>query len=315
MSQTGNDDMQLSSVVVGSPNNFWIWSRKFGWDLTHPATPDAPPIQPRLCLRCEISNITIDPMKTALVIIDMHNYSMSCAPNVNPAVFRAQDMLLKYAIPAARKAGIQIIWLNWGLTEEDLKTIPPGAMRVLGWEANCDAIDYGLSIRSLSPDGTSEMISCGEHPVFRGPGADLGEVMLEDGTSLDAGRALMRGTWNAELNGPLLSAFEESQGTTRPDVRIHKDRNSGLYSSSCDCSIFLTRSGIRTLLFAGMNTDQCVMSTLQDAHCRGYDTVLVKDACATDSPRYAQENAEFNCCRNLGFLTTCESLAQAADLI
>ena len=61
-----------------------------------------------------------------------------------------------------------------------------------------------------------------------------------------------------------------------------------------------------------MNTDQCVMSTLQDAHAKGFDTILLKDACATDSPGYAQKSAEYNCCRNWGFLLTCRALSEAA---
>ena len=61
-----------------------------------------------------------------------------------------------------------------------------------------------------------------------------------------------------------------------------------------------------------MSTDQCVMSTLQDAHAKGLDTILLKDACATDSPGYAQKSAEYNCCRDWGFLSTCRALSEAA---
>ena len=54
-----------------------------------------------------------------------------------------------------------------------------------------------------------------------------------------------------------------------------------------------------------------VMSTLQDSHAKGFDTSLLKDACATDSPEYAQESAEYNCCRNWGFLSICRALNEA----
>ncbi|OTA54811.1 isochorismatase family protein [Hypoxylon sp. EC38] len=304
----------VSQVVVGSPSNFWLWSPDYGWDMTHPKTPEASPVQPNLVLNCEISNVIIDPRKTALLIIDMQNYSMSSALGVShvPAVFQAQDALLKYAIPAARKANIQIIWLNWGLTEKDLEVITPGSMRVFGWRANCEAVDYGVFPRSWTTNGGEKMIKCGECPKAKGPGMDLGKVVLTNGTEVEAGRALMRDTWNAELHEPLRCAFEQGQTASRPDVLIHKDRNSGLYDGSCSLNQYLEKSGIRTLLFAGMNTDQCVMANLQDAHSRGFDTIMLRDACATDSPNYAQQSAEFNCCINWGFLSTSRSLSTAA---
>ncbi len=317
MSQEGSVGPVPNKVIVGSPNNFWIWSPDCGWDLTHPSNSDAEPVQQRLLLPCEISNVTIDPLKTALLIIDMQNFSISNAlrTDVVPDMVHAQDTLLKYAIPAARRLRIQIIWLNWGLTERDLETMTPGAMRVFGWKANSEAADYGISSRSAATQHREEIRQCGESPRATGMGADLGEIVLADGTKVDAGRALMRDTWNTALHGPLLSAFEDGQAASRPDVLIYKDRSSGLYDAKSDCAECLKREGIHTLLFTGMNTDQCVMSTLQDAHSGGFDTILLKDGCATDSPTYAQRSAEFNCCRNWGFLSTCEALATAATTL
>jgi nicotinamidase-related amidase len=303
-----------TKVVVGSKDNFWIWSRDFGWDLTHPPTSDSEPLQQRLLLSCEISNVMIDPLKTALLIIDMQNYSMCnrLRTDTVSAMFQAQDTILKFGIPAARKTKIQIIWLNWGLTERNLETMNPGSLRVFGWKANSEAADYGISSRPAATQGREEFIHCGESPRATGLGAELGEIILADGVKIDAGRALMRDTWNAALHGPLLSAFEEGQAASPPDVLIYKNRNSGLCDTTSGCAEYLKRQGIRTLMFTGMNTDQCVMSTLQDAHSRGFDTILLKDGCATDSPRYTQQSAEFNCSRNWGFLSTCEALATAA---
>lgn len=305
-----------SRVIVGSSSNFWIWSRDSGWDLTHPSTPTAPPVQRRLHLDCHISSVSLDPAKTALLIIDMQNFSMSGALGEDdvPAVLQAQDVMLQYAIPAARKANLQIIWLNWGLDESDLETLTPAAIRVFGWMANCDSDDYGIFNSSISADGVEEMTRCGEVPTGRHPGAELGEVILSNGTKVDAGRVLMKGTWNADIHGPLLSAFQEGRTAARPDVNIHKNRNSGLYSSSCELAQYLKKEGIRSLLFTGMNTDQCVMGTLQDAHSRGFDTILLRDACATSSPKYTQQSAEWNCCIPWGFLSSCQALAIAAGL-
>ncbi|KAI0868038.1 Isochorismatase hydrolase [Hypoxylon argillaceum] len=309
------DGIADKPYVVGSSSNFWLWDPRSGWDLTHPATPDAPRINPRLRLNCEISNIYIDPVKTALVIIDMQNYSLSNALGVKvaPTVLKAEETLIHSGIPAARKANIQVIWLNWGLTEETLEKVPPGSIRVFGWKANCEEIDYGMFSNS-SPIGDSEIrVHCGEQPQARQPGTDLGEVQTSTGNRV-AGRALMRDTWNTELHEPLLHVYKTGLSGPRPDVIIHKDRNSGLYDDECDFAKYLVESGIRTLLFSGMNTDQCVMATLQDAHARGYDTVFLRDACATDSPDYAQQSAVFNCCINWGFVSTCKELAKSAEL-
>lgn len=310
------DDTEDSSRVVGSRTNFWFWSSDSGWDLTHPPTPESPPITPRLKINCEISNISIDPIKTALLIIDMQNYSMSSLLGVDavPSVLQAQERLLRFAIPAARKSGIQIIWLNWGLTEDDLETVPPGSRRVFGWRAKCDAVDYDLWTPQRPSCQDKDAVQHGETPTGRGPGEDLGDIVLPNGATVHAGRALMKGTWNADLHGPLNLAFEQGQNGPRPDVLIHKDRNSGLWDASSHCTRYLAASGIRTLLFSGMNTDQCVMATLQDAHSRGFDTVMLRDVCATDSPTYAQQNAEFNCCINWGFLSSSLALAQAAGV-
>lgn len=315
MSQEGSVDPDQARVVVGSSSNFWVWSCDTGWDLTHPPTPEAEPLQPRLVLQCEISNVAIDPAKTALLIIDMQNFLMCRALRVDtaiPAMFQAQDVLLEYGIPAARQTGIQIIWLNWGLDERDLQEMPPATLRVFNWRANSEGVDYGISARDPA---NNKFIACRERLRGTGLGMDLGTIMLDDGTIVDAGRALMRDTWNARLHEPLASAYEKGGTASRPDVLIHKNRNSGLCGSSSVLAKHLEEEGIQTLLFTGANIDQCVMGTLQDANLAGFDTILLKDGCATDSPKYAQESAEFNCCRNWGFLSTCKSLAQAASNI
>ncbi|KAI9684533.1 MAG: hypothetical protein M1822_005621 [Bathelium mastoideum] len=314
MSQQDEGVTDKRKIVVGSSDNFWIWSQESGWDLTHTSTQDAELLSSRLLLKCEISNVTIDPRKTALLIIDMQNFSLSSSLRTEsvPTLYQAQDELLQYAIPAARKANIQVVWLNWGLSGRDIETMTPAALRVFGFRANSDFVDYGISTRSVASNGTEEMIQCGESPRPTNLGVDLGQVTLPNGRRVDAGRVLMRGTWNAALHGPLASAFEVGQTAPRPDVQIYKNRNSGLSDASSELSEYLKREGIRTLLLTGMNTDQCVMATLQDAHSQGYDTILLKDGCATDSPVYAQQSAEYNCYRNWGFCSTCKALDIAA---
>ena len=143
------------------------------------------------------------------------------------------------------------------------------------------------------------------------PGDDLGEVTLEDGRKVNAGRALFRGTWNAALHDPLAASFEESQKSPLPDGLFHKNRNSGMCEAMTDCTEYLKEKGIQSLLFAGMNTDQCVLATTFNAQMKGFDTILLNDGCVTDSPAFAQKACEYQFVNIWGFLSSCKALAEA----
>jgi hypothetical protein len=54
--------------VIGGEKNFWLYSETNGFDLTHPPTPTSPSTK---------GLIAIDPIKAALVIVDMQNYFLS----------------------------------------------------------------------------------------------------------------------------------------------------------------------------------------------------------------------------------------------
>jgi nicotinamidase-related amidase len=304
-----------TKTILGSPNNFWLWSAKTGFDLSHPPTPDSEPIDTVLHLKCEISNVIIDPAKTALVIIDLQNYTLSSAlrDDLIPDLFEAEKNLLEHGIPAARKAKIQVVWLNWGLTDEDLKTLPPGSIRSFGWESRSEGSDYGIPFSKRNTASAEEFIQCGESRRSMGLGDELGEVTLENGVTLDAGRALFKGTWNADLHEPLAAAFKESQSTQLPDVLFHKNRNSGMCEAMTACTKYLEERGLRTLLFCGMNTDQCVLSTLYDAQMKGFDCIMLNDGCATDSPAFTQQSSEWQACRDWGFLSSCKALEKATE--
>jgi nicotinamidase-related amidase len=300
-------------TTLGSPDNFWLWSSKTGFDLSHPPTPDSEPIKPVLHLQCEISNIIIDPAKTALVIIDFQNYSLSSALRdvFIPDLLKAETNLLQYGIPSARKAKIQVVWLNWGLTDEDLKSMPPAYIRGFGWKSKSKGSDYGIPFSLRNTASAEEFIQCGESRGSMGLGHELGDVTLEDGVTIDAGRALFKDTWNAALHEPLLNAFNESQSAALPDVLFHKNRNSGMCEAMTDCTKYLQEKGLRTLLFCGMNTDQCVLSTLYDAQMKGFDCIMLNDGCTTDSPAFTQQSSEWQLCRDWGFLSSCKALEKA----
>ncbi|KAF2722637.1 isochorismatase family protein [Polychaeton citri CBS 116435] len=303
-------------ILVGTGKSSWVWSAD-GWDLTHSENPESCQSETGINLHCELVNVKIDPKKTALLIIDMQNFSLNKAldPPSAPPMYHAEHAILQHAIPAARKLGMQTIWLNWGLTEEDLADLPPAEVRVFAFDVNTKKADYGLEDRCGDPKDPENFLNCGERPnLARLPGAELGEIVLDDGSRVNAGRVMMKGTWNTALHGPLAAAYEEGKRAARPDVWIDKNRNSALWHDKTTLGGYLRKEKIQTLLFSGVNTDQCVGATLQDAHAQSFDTIMLRDGCATDSPPYAQASYEFNCTRSWGFLSSCRALSRAAGL-
>lgn len=272
----------------------------------------------------------ISPALTALIIIDMQNFflSTSLGRSADGAGNMAGQCLLSTAIPAARKAGIRIIWLNWGLTDEEIDDMPPSTRRAFGFEVIVDEAARANATSAVDPHGVNQLaaekIMNGKNEkldpneltengkpkrIYNGLGSEIGPVRLEDGSTVDGGRLLMRESWNAALPPALDAAYKEGQRLTHnPDVWIHKNRMSGLWGSGTPCTEFLEEEGIRTLLFAGVNTDQCVGGSLQDAFTKGWDCILLKDGCGTTSPTFAQECVEFNCARTWGFVIDCDAL-------
>jgi hypothetical protein len=162
--------------VIGGEDNFWLFSEAGGYDLTHPPKPDSPPIHPRLRLETTTKPAAIDPKKTALVCVDLQNYFLSplLGRPTDAVGLKVVDNLLDTAIPACRKAGIPVLWLGWGLSREDIDSMPPTIVKGFAADSN-----------------------------FKGPrkkrglGTDIGKLKLEDGTEIEGGRILMLEQWNS----------------------------------------------------------------------------------------------------------------------
>lgn len=319
-------------AVIGNASNFWLHSSRDGFDLTHPESPSDTAPGPKVKIQTTTTPITISPARSALVIIDMQNFFLSEALGRGEGAGHAAcDNLVQYAIPAARKAGIQIIWLNWGLTDEEIRDMPPAISRAFGFQTfevadgepitNGAADPFAESGSSIGVDkfgspkhfGGDIMLENGKDKrIYKGLGGQCGDVILPDGKKLDAGKLLMRDTWNAALYPPLDKAYEEGQNAKVPDVWIHKNRMSGMWGPSTMCEEFLKEKDIRTLFFTGVNTDQCVSGTLTDSFSKGYDIVMLNDGCGTTSPNFSQECIEFNSGKTWGFMTDCKSLFEGA---
>ncbi|KUJ06359.1 Isochorismatase hydrolase [Mollisia scopiformis] len=254
------------AITAGAVTRCWkdldlytnsLHSESAGFDLTHPPTPTSTPVYPRIPLNTTTERVAIDPSKAALIVVDLQNYflSPSLGQPSDAIGMKVVDRLLNHAIPACRKAGIPVVWLNWGLTQEDIERMPPTIVKGF-------AADNNFS---------------GKRKIG-GLGADVGPVELDDGSVIDGGKVLMLGQWNSASYTPLEKA-----------------------------------RGIKTLLFAGCNTDQCVGGSLQDAFTRGWDCLLLSDGCATTSPKYATECIEYNTEGGWGFVLTCKEFAEGVD--
>ena len=121
------------------------------------------------------------------------------------------------------------------------------------------------------------------------------------GQQLEHGRVLVRGEWGAQMVDELQPYMRED------DVHIEKVRMSGFYGTHLDQ--VLRTQGIQTLFFAGVNIDQCVTTTMEDAYFRDYNAVLLEDACATSSPDYCKQSVLFNAKNCWGFTMTTEQFA------
>ena len=77
------------------------------------------------------------------------------------------------------------------------------------------------------------------------------------GEQLEKGRVLTEGTWNAAMVDELLPLMREE------DVHVEKVRMNGFVGTHLDQ--VLRTQGVGTLYFAGVNIDQCVASTMEEA--------------------------------------------------
>ncbi len=125
-----------------------------------------------------------------------------------------------------------------------------------------------------------------------GEGAGLGET-IPGGAPI-----LLEGGWGAQIVDELVP--EEG------DIHVTKHRFSGFWDTPLDS--ILRNMGLSTLFFAGVNADQCVMTSLEDASFLGYDVLMLRDCVGTTSPDYCMQATEYNVKLLYGFMTDSASL-------
>lgn len=216
----------------------------------------------------------VDPEKTLLLVVDMQNFFIHprCCDHVEGLA--AVTPTLK-VVERCRHEGIQVAWLNWGIDEWNLRRMPP-------------AVQRAFCRRRAQATG---------HGWFTNLGSELPD---------NQGRCLWKGSWNAELYPPLEQASRPGE-----DLFFEKDRPSGMWSLDEPLHKYLRESGKKTILFAGVNTDQCVLGTLTDSYSNGFDCILIADCAGTLTGRGAQAVCDYNIATIYGFVTDSNAFLSA----
>ncbi len=141
-------------------------------------------------------------------------------------------------------------------------------------------------------------ISAGLRHVYNPTGAGVG---LADPLPKNKAPVLTQGSWAAAV----VDELAQEPG----DIHIDKFRMSGFWDTPLDS--ILRNLGKTTLFFAGVNADQCVMATLQDANFLGYDCILLRDCTATTSPDYCFKATVYNVNQCFGFVADSSTLLDA----
>lgn len=235
--------------------------RQFAWLATERevdmAMPAPPPV--RVSIDCAPQNVTVDLLRTAIIVIDMQNDFCAAGGWVEHigGDFRPDRKPiepLQRLLPVLRQAGVPVIWVNWG-NRPDLANMPPN------------------QIHLYKPTGT---------------GTGLGDPLPGSGA-----RVLEKDSWAAAIVDELAPAPQ--------DIKVDKYRISGFWDTPLDS--ILRNLGVRSILFAGVNTDQCVLHSLTDANFLGYGCILLEDCCATTSPDFCTEATIWNVKKCFGFVT------------
>ena len=141
-------------------------------------------------------------------------------------------------------------------------------------------------------------ISAASRHVYNptGDGIGLGDPLPANGAPV-----LTKDSWAA--------AVVDELEPKPDDIWVDKYRMSGFWDTPLDS--ILKNLGKTTLFFAGVNADQCVMATLQDANFLGYDCLLLTDCSATTSPDYCWKATLYNVSQCFGFVTDSHALLTA----
>src|SRR6266478_313574 len=221
-----------SGGPLGSGRQFAWWATEGEVNMAMPAPAPVP-----ATIACAPQNVTVDLLRTAVIVIDMQNDF--CAPG--------------------------------------------------GWVDHLGA-DFRPDLANMPPN---------QIHLYKpaGVGVGLGDPLPGSGA-----RVLEKDSWAAAVVDELAQEPE--------DIKVDKYRISGFWDTPLDS--ILRNLGVRSILFTGVNTDQCVLHSLTDANFLGYGCILLEDCCATTSPDFCTEATVWNVKKCFGFVT--DSTAIIASL-
>jgi nicotinamidase-related amidase len=216
-------------------------------------------------------DLRIDLARSALIVVDMQNDFCHAEGWFGQKGIDVRPMRR----PIAKISSLTKVWRKAG-----------GTVVWLNWGVRADQLNLSPTLHFKSRRSGQET-----HDT---PG-------YAERSPIDHGPALVPGEWGAQVVQEL--AVEPG------DITVFKHRLSGFWDNELDS--VLRQQGVTTLLFAGINTDRCVFSTLQDAGFLGYDCVLLKDVCSTPSPAYVSRAIHFLVEKLHGFVSTARSITQS----
>ena len=166
-------------AMIGNYYNYWeVNKNQSTYDLTRsdrmPVT--SPKTIPMLGRR---KQALIEPNRTAMIIVDMQNFFLH--PHLSPQATRGRQAVQPTLnlIDAFRENGMKVLWVQWGIDNFDLVTMPPSFLE------------------SFSDDGTMATSFC----------TDMGSFKDGNGTVIEMGKKLCRDAWNSQPYGPLNTAM------------------------------------------------------------------------------------------------------------
>ena len=152
-------------------------------------------------------------------------------------------------------------------------------------------------------------VNWGNRPDLLNIGAGLRHVYNPTGEGVGLGDTLPTKKAPVLTFGSWAAAVVDELEQHPNDIRIDKYRMSGFWDTPLDS--ILRNLGKTSLFFAGVNADQCVMCTLQDANFLGYDCLLLEDCTATTSPEYCFQATVYNVKQCFGFVSDSQAVLKA----
>lgn len=130
-----------------------------------------------------------------------------------------------------------------------------------------------------------------------------------DGQSVGIGDPLPGSGHRVLQAGSPSAAVVDELAVVDGDIVVDKYRMSGFSDTALDS--ILRNLDVTTVLFGGVNIDQCVFATLADAACLGYDVVLLDDCSATTSPEFCADATRYNVAQCFGFVSSGGAIVDA----